>query len=102
MFAVIFRAVTDKLDDDYEPTAERLRDLALDRYGCREFFALAEGNQEVAISYWDTEEQIKRWKQDADHLLAQERGCSQWYSDYRIEVVEIKRMYGKGACIGRI
>ena len=97
MYAVIFRATTADLDADYEPTAERLRDLALERYGCREFIAFAEGNQELAISYWDSEEQIRHWKQDAEHLVAQQRGRDKWYSAYRVEVVDIKRTYGQGA-----
>lgn len=99
MFAVIFRATIADLDDDYEPTAERLRDLALKRYGCREFFTLADGNREVAISYWDSEDQIRHWKQDAEHLLAQQRGSSKWYRTYQVEVVEIRRMYRKGRCV---
>lgn len=99
MFAVIFRATTADLDADYEPTAERLRDLALERYGCREFIACADGNHEVAISYWDSEDQIRHWKQDAEHLLAQQRGQEKWYADYRVEVAEIKRVYGKAGIV---
>lgn len=74
MYAVIFRAVTRDLDQEYLELAEQLRRLAIDKYGCREFFALTEGNQEVAISYWDTEEQVRNWKQDALHLRAQQLG----------------------------
>ena len=73
--------------------AARLRELALSRYGCTEFVSLTQGNQEIAISYWESEAQIRAWKQDAEHLLAQARGRSKWYKSYRVQVVEIKRDY---------
>mgnify|MGYP001826178665 CR=1 FL=1 len=93
MYAVIFRAVTRDLDQEYLELAEQLRRLAIDKYGCREFFALTEGNQEVAISYWDTEEQVRNWKQDALHLRAQQLGRKKWYESYRVQIAEVQREY---------
>lgn len=93
MFAVIIRAVAGHLDDDYRSTIERMKKLAFEQYGCLEFFALMDGDQRVAISYWENEEQIKRWKSNAEHLLAQEKARSKWYRSYKIQVVEVKREY---------
>ncbi len=93
MYAVIFRAVTRDLDQEYLELAEQLRRLAIDKYGCREFFALTEGNQEVAISYWDTEEQVRNWKQDSLHLQAQQLGRKKWYESYRVQIAEVQREY---------
>ena len=95
MYAVIFRAEIAHLDKEYGQTAKRLRDLALTRYGCSEFVSVTEGDKEIAISYWDSEDQIRAWKKDADHLVAQEFGMTKWYKSYRVQVVEIKRDYGK-------
>ncbi|MEZ5502714.1 MAG: hypothetical protein R3E50_08660 [Halioglobus sp.] len=72
MYAVIFRARIRELDDEYAATAQRMRDLAIAEYGCVEFFAVTEGAEEVAISYWETEEQMRAWKANAEHLVAQE------------------------------
>ena len=94
MYAVIFRAEIAELDDEYGRIAERLRELALNRYGCSEFVSLSEGSREIAISYWRNEAQIEAWKQDVEHLAAQKLGRSKWYASYRVEVVEIKRAYG--------
>ncbi len=94
MYAVIFRAEIADADAEYSATAARMRDLALSEYGCLEFTSCTEGRQEIAISYWDTLEQISRWKQNALHLDAQERGRSKWYRSYTVEVVELLRSYG--------
>jgi heme-degrading monooxygenase HmoA len=97
MFVVIFRAEIAVLDGEYLQMATHLRDLALDRYGCIEFNSFTEGNQEIALSYWKSEAQIKQWKQDAEHVLAQELGRDKWYKNYRVEIAEIKRAYSHEA-----
>ena len=94
MYAVIFRATVHEFDADYERSAARLRELAFERYGCRDFVAFTEGDQEVAISYWDSEADILRWKQDPEHTRAQQRGRERWYADYTVQVVEVVREYG--------
>jgi heme-degrading monooxygenase HmoA len=73
-----------------------MRDLALGEYGCVEFTSCTEGRQEIAISYWETLEQISQWKQNALHLEAQQKGRNLWYSSYTVEVVELLRSYGSG------
>ena len=93
MYAVIFRAEFADPDEDYEATAIRLRDLALTEYGCREFIAHTEGRNELAISYWDSEEQIQNWKRDPIHREAQRKGREKWYSTYTVQVLEVQREY---------
>lgn len=93
MFVVIFRATARQLDAEYSATAATLRNLALTQFGCLEFVAVTEGDQEVALSYWPDEASIRAWKQHTDHLMAQQLGRERWYSGYRVEVAEIKRHY---------
>ena len=93
MYAVIFKAEINKLDKSYSETAQRMRELAVNKYGCTEFIAVTEGSHEIAISYWENQEQIKIWKQDAEHLVAQEFGRSTWYKSYKVQVVEVIREY---------
>lgn len=97
MYAVIFRAKAGTQDSEYSTTVGRLRELAFECYGCREFVAVTEGDQEIAISYWENEEAILRWKQDSEHLLAQELGRAKWYESYTVQIVEIKREYRFGS-----
>ena len=93
MFVVIFRATARHLDAEYNATAARMRELALTQFGCLDFTAVTEGNQEVALSYWPDEASIRTWKQHTDHLMAQQLGRERWYSGYSVEVAEIKRQY---------
>jgi heme-degrading monooxygenase HmoA len=96
MYAVIFRAEIAEADADYAGTAARMRDLAIGEYGCVAFTSCTEGRQEIAVSYWETLEQISRWKQNALHLEAQQKGRSRWYRAYTVEVVEVLRSYASG------
>jgi heme-degrading monooxygenase HmoA len=47
------------------------------------------------VSYWRSDDDIKRWKQIADHLHAQDLGRSQWYAAYKIRIARVERDYGK-------
>jgi heme-degrading monooxygenase HmoA len=95
MYAVIFTATLKQFDQEYSDTAEKMRELAFEKYGCREFTSVTEGDQEVAISYWDSQEQIRTWKQDPAHQAAQQRGQERWYKSYKVQVVEVVREYGQ-------
>ena len=95
MYAVIFRAKIAELDDEYHRVTEQMRQLAVEKFGCTGFISMTEGNEEVAISYWETEEHIKRWKSDPAHLWAQQKGRSKWYQTYHVQVVKVIRAYGK-------
>ncbi|BBB26886.1 antibiotic biosynthesis monooxygenase family protein [Amphritea japonica] len=93
MYAVIFRARIAQLDDEYSMMAARMRDLAIQEYGCREFTAVTEGRNEIAISYWDSKEQIRKWKENVEHCEAQDKGRKRWYASYTVQVVEVLREY---------
>ena len=93
MYAVIFRAKVGVQDEDYSKTVARMRELAFQKYGCLDFIAVSEGSDEIAISYWDNEADILKWKKDTEHSIAQETGREKWYQSYIVQVVEIKREY---------
>ena len=96
MFAVIFKAVVAEQDEKYGQTVDKMRTLAFEKYACLDFISYTEGKREIAISYWESEESIVNWKNDAEHLLAQELGRAQWYESYDVEVLEVKRHYSFG------
>ncbi|MDB1125927.1 antibiotic biosynthesis monooxygenase family protein [Vibrio algarum] len=93
MFAVIFKAKVGKQDKDYLDMVAVMRELAFSKYGCLDFFAVSEGDQEIAISYWESENDIQRWHSDTQHTVAQKLGREKWYQSYTVEVVEIQRRY---------
>jgi heme-degrading monooxygenase HmoA len=93
MFAVIFRAKVRQTDTEYVQVATRMRELALTQFGCVEFTAVTEGQNEIALSYWPSEAHIRAWKAHSDHVLAQQLGRERWYESYSVQVAEITRDY---------
>jgi heme-degrading monooxygenase HmoA len=93
MYAVIFRATVGELDQQYSEAIERMKTLAFEDFGCLEFFALMEGDERIAVSYWNSEEDIRNWKRNSEHLNAQEQGREKWYKSYTVQVVEVRREY---------
>lgn len=91
MKAVIFRAQLNQLDDEYYATATRLRQLAMEKYGCVEFYSVTEGNEEISISYWYSSKQIRQWAADPEHRQAQQKARDKWYGHYRVEITDIIR-----------
>jgi len=90
MFVVIFRARLAKIDDEYYRTAERLQALARSQYGCLDFVSVTQGTEEIALSYWQTEQQIVAWKNDPVHRAAQASGKEKWYQSFQVEICELK------------
>jgi len=93
MYAVIFKAQINKLDEEYFKMAKILRESAINQYKCREFISLSEEGQEISISYWNSEDDIKAWKSDIYHLSAQELGQKIWYTSYEVQIVKVIREY---------
>lgn len=93
MYVVIFRASIRSLDDEYASVAARMRKLAMEQFGCLEFHAVAEGRDEVALSYWPSEEAIRAWKAHPEHVLAQKAGRERWYASYSVQVARVTRAY---------
>jgi heme-degrading monooxygenase HmoA len=93
MYVVIFRATIKQLDEQYSQMASRMRELALTEYGCLEFTALTEGEQEIALSYWPDEQSIRSWREHPEHKQAQLLGQQHWYTSYSVQVAQISRHY---------
>lgn len=93
MLAVIFTAQIKLLDEEYNTTARQLRERAVNLYDCIDLISVLENGCEITISYWNSEEDIHKWKQDQAHLRAQELGRNRWYETYQVQVVEVKRSY---------
>jgi len=94
MYAVIFTAELNEPDAGYSATAGRLRQLALNEYGCLKFVPCSEGDVEIAISYWSCLDDIQAWKNNPEHRQAQEIGKSRWYKSWHVQIVEVLREYG--------
>jgi len=49
----------------------------------------------ITVSYWESEDAIRRCKINSEHQVAQETGKKVWYTDYVLRVTRVERTYGK-------
>ena len=92
-YAVIFTSLRTDGDDGYAETAQRMEELSSRHPG---FLGIESARSElgITVSYWSSLEAIKNWKQNTEHLAAQQKGKEKWYADYRIRICKVEREYG--------
>jgi heme-degrading monooxygenase HmoA len=91
-YAVIFTSKLTKNDEGYSEMAQKMEDLAKKQNG---FLGIESVREDVGItvSYWESLEAIKTWKQNSEHLIAQQKGREQWYSWYNTRICKVEREY---------
>lgn len=91
-YAVIFTSLqTDHLEG-YDDMATHMCELAAQQPGYLGFESARDGLG-IAISYWRDLASIQHWKQNAEHLIAQDKGRNQWYSQYTTRICKVERAY---------
>ena len=58
------------------------------------FESLSKTGKLLSLSFWRDADAVKRWREHAEHRLAQDKGRSEIFADYRISVVAVERQYG--------
>ena len=93
MLVVIFGARIRLLDSEYSEMAARIRELALKNFGCIHFQAVTEGREELVLSFWHSEADVRACKSHPEHLLAQKAGQERWYESYTVQIATVTREY---------
>ncbi len=91
-YAVIFTSLKSDKTEGYDDMSHRMVELAQQQPG---YLGIESARQEIGItvSYWDSPESIKNWKQNTEHLFAQQQGRKQWYTMYKVRVCKVEREY---------
>ena len=91
-YAVIFTSTRTEGDNGYNEMADLMENLAKKQHG---FISINSARNEIGItvSYWESLEAIKNWKQQSDHLLAQQKGIKDWYNWYNVRICKVEREY---------
>lgn len=92
-YAVIFVNVRTDVDEGYEKMAEAMEMLARQQPGFLGFES-ARATIGISISYWKDLASIAAWKNNTDHLLAQQKGRSTWYESFKVRIAKVEREYG--------
>ena len=92
-YAVIFTSMRTEGDNGYREMADKMEVLAKQQQG---YLGIESAREDLGltISYWSDLDSIKNWKQNMDHLFAQEKGRNVWYSAYKVRICKVERDYG--------
>lgn len=91
-YAVIFTSIKIEAENNYDDVAKRMVDLAAQQPG---FIGVESARNEIGItiSYWESLDAIKNWKNNAEHLIAQQLGKENFYQSYTTRICKVEREY---------
>ena len=92
-YAVVFTSLRTEGDNGYGKMAEAMEQLARTQPG---FLGIesARAGLGITVSYWQSLESIAEWKQNASHLVAQQKGRDVWYGEFKVRVCRVEGDYG--------
>lgn len=92
-YAVIFSSHRTEGDNGYGEMADRMVELAEQQPG---FLGIESVKDDlgITVSYWESLEAIKNWKNNAEHREAQRLGHQQWYLNFRVRIAKVEHEYG--------
>lgn len=90
-YAVIFSSQRTEGHNGYGRMAEKMVELASQQNG---FLGVEDARDEglgITVSYWDSLQSIKEWKENLAHRVAQNKGKSEWYKNFSLRVCKVER-----------
>jgi len=92
-YAVIFTSLKTEAANGYENMSNKMVELAKQQPG---YLGIESARSElgITVSYWQTLEDIKNWKANLDHQMAQKLGREKWYHQYKVRICRVERDYG--------
>ena len=94
-WAVIFTSLRAPEDcDGYGTLSDRMVELARQQPGFLGVeSARGTDNVGITVSYWASEEAIRNWKKNAEHLVAQRKGREGLYAGWWNRICKVERAY---------
>ena len=99
MIVTVFRSrLLPEAQDDYYPMALRMSELArsMPGYISHKVFTADDGER-VTIVEFESEEAQRAWAHHPEHRAGQIKGRAEFYSEYKLQVCEVKRESRKTA-----
>lgn len=93
MIIVLFSSrLTAAAGQDYEAMAAEALETARGMPGFVDYKSYrAEDGEKLSVVWWQDEETMAAWRNHPRHRVAQHLGREKWYSEYQIEVAEVRR-----------
>ncbi|QGQ45968.1 antibiotic biosynthesis monooxygenase family protein [Metabacillus sediminilitoris] len=90
-YAVIFSSQRTEGDNGYGIMADKMVELASQQKGFLGVESARDEELGITVSYWDSLESIKVWKENSAHRAAQVRGKTEWYKNFSLRVCKVER-----------
>jgi heme-degrading monooxygenase HmoA len=94
-YAVIFSSRRNNdAEELYTTTSQNMFTLAAKQPGYLGAESARDSSgQGITVTYWDSLDNIKRWKTHAEHLIVQKLGRDVFYEEYHVKVAKVEREY---------
>lgn len=92
-YSVIFTSQRTEGDNGYGKMAQAMEELASKQQGFLGIESARDNELGITVSYWESLDDIKRWKENSAHKVAQEKGKKEWYKNYNVRVCKVERDY---------
>ena len=92
-YVVIFTSVRTEVDAGYAKAAQRMLELAAQQPGFLGVESARSDGLGITLSYWQSEEAIRAWREHAEHSAVREQGRSDWYAAFTTRVAKVERAY---------
>ncbi|MFF2483097.1 antibiotic biosynthesis monooxygenase family protein [Paenibacillus sp. NPDC058071] len=93
-YAVIFSSQRTEGDNGYAAMADAMEELAKRQPGFIGIESVRnEAGSGITVSYWESLEAIRQWRENERHLIAQQKGKSDWYKHYSVKICKVEREY---------
>lgn len=86
----------DASKEEYLKLSASLRPLLADHggfLGGERFQSLTDPRKLLSINFWESEEELEKWRNRAEHRMAQLTGRERLFESYKITVAEVARTY---------
>jgi len=96
MYAVIFHSTrTTHSEDLYQEHSEKMERLVKGVSGYISHHSHRDpiSREGTTISYFESLESIKQWREHPEHLETQKLGKELFYENYEVQVVKVERKY---------
>ena len=94
MIVVLFRSklVPTASTDGYDEMAKEMDDLARTMPGFIDVKSFkADDGERLTVVWWQDEDTLRAWREQARHRVAQRTGRERWYEYYKLDVAEVIR-----------
>ncbi|TKC13862.1 antibiotic biosynthesis monooxygenase family protein [Robertmurraya kyonggiensis] len=92
-YAVIFTSERTDGDKGYSKMSEKMLELAFQQPGFLGVESARDIELGITVSYWDSLDAIRSWKENSPHQIAQEKGKEVWYKNYKVKICKVEREY---------